>query len=181
MYLLQNEIFGLENLLLINNRPIYQKIYSRSNNKPDDKCIWWDKSRHWFLGLCEDLGTDKSYAYTKQDSKCLIEISRNQIQWMKTGSDLELKDAYVIQRLSDTTDLRASNLECPQFDICHLTPSEEESFYKKNYPGYCLITCPRLIAGADPNEYLTSAVSYFLIFNKSNYSRAQELFYKLFS
>ena len=100
---------------------------------------------------------------------------------MKTTSDLELKDTYVIKRPLLTTDLRASNLECPQFDICHLTPSEEESFYKKNYPGYCLITCPRLIAGADPNEYLTSAVSYFLIFNKSNYSRAQELFYKLFS
>ena len=167
VYLLQYEIFGLENLLLINNRPIYQKIYSRSDEKPDDKCIWWDKSRHWFLGFCEDLGTTKSYAYTKQDSKCLKEISRNQIQWMKTSSDLELEDAYVIQRLSDTTDLRASNLECPQFDICHLTPSESDSFSKKKYPGYCRIGCTAPVAGGSGPEYLTSAVSYFLIFNKS--------------
>ena len=60
VYPLQYKTFGLENLLLINNRPIYQKIYSGNSKKPDNKCIWWDKSRHWFLGLCEDLGTDKA-------------------------------------------------------------------------------------------------------------------------
>ena len=81
------------------------------------------------------------YAYTKQDSKCLQEITRNQIQWMKTGSDLEL-DAYVIKRFSDTTDLRASNLECPQFNVCSVTLPYWASFIQKKYPGYCLVGCP---------------------------------------
>ena len=60
---------------------------------------------------------------------------------MKTGSDLEL-DAYVIKRFSDTTDLRASNLECPQFNVCYVTLPYWASFIQKKYPGYCLVGCP---------------------------------------
>ena len=86
---------------------------------------------------------------------------------MKTTSDLELKDTYVIKRPLLTTDLRASNLECPQFDICHLTPSESASFSKKKFPGYCRIGCTAPVAGGSGPEYLTSAVSYFLIFRYS--------------
>ena len=84
---------------------------------------------------------------------------------MKTSSDLEMKEAYIIKRLS--TDLRVSNKECPQFDICDLTPSETDSFFKRNYPGYCEIGCALPAAGASGPEYLTSAVSYFLIFKYS--------------
>ena len=64
-----------DNWILINNRPVYQKIVPilNSNLDPledaifgededpfDDKCIWWDASRHWLLGLCENLGTKRA-------------------------------------------------------------------------------------------------------------------------
>ena len=54
-------VYLQENVILINNRPIYQKIVLIGYERFDDKCIWWDAaSRRWFLGLCEDLGTSKS-------------------------------------------------------------------------------------------------------------------------
>ena len=36
-----------------------------------DKCIWWLLDwRSWILGDCEDLGSDKGYAYIEADVKC---------------------------------------------------------------------------------------------------------------
>ena len=64
-----------DNWILINNRPIYQKIvptidsnqdqledaiFGDDEDPFDDKCIWWDTSRHWLLGLCENLGTKRA-------------------------------------------------------------------------------------------------------------------------
>ena len=60
------------NWILINNRPVYQKIVIKIDSnvdqfegdifgdEEDDKCIWWDASRHWLLGLCENLGTKRA-------------------------------------------------------------------------------------------------------------------------
>ena len=76
-----------DNWILINNRPVYQKIvpildsnldpledaifgsdedqlegdiFGEDEDPFDDKCIWWDTSRHWLLGLCENLGTKRA-------------------------------------------------------------------------------------------------------------------------
>lgn len=53
--------FGTGDWILINNKPILQKLSPTNSSKYEDKCIWWDKSeRIWLLGFCEDLGTKKA-------------------------------------------------------------------------------------------------------------------------
>ncbi len=36
-----------------------------------DKCIWWYREyRHWWIGPCENVGTNSGYAYIYPDVRC---------------------------------------------------------------------------------------------------------------
>jgi hypothetical protein len=48
------------------NRPIYRKDSGKG-----DSCIWWHKPyRHWWIGDCEQVGTNSGYAYILEDTSC---------------------------------------------------------------------------------------------------------------
>ena len=40
--------------------------------KNNDSCIWWHRGgRHWWIGPCENAGTDSGYAYLQEDLDCI--------------------------------------------------------------------------------------------------------------
>ena len=44
------------------NRTVYQK---------NDSCVWWHRGgRHWWIGHCQNIGTDSGYAYLEEDYYC---------------------------------------------------------------------------------------------------------------
>jgi hypothetical protein len=44
------------------NRPLYSS---------DENCIWWFRAeRHWWIGLCENVGTSEGFAYLENDEYC---------------------------------------------------------------------------------------------------------------
>jgi hypothetical protein len=46
------------------NRPLY------SNG---ENCIWWYRAeRHWWIGSCENIGTNVGFAYLEQDYDCPV-------------------------------------------------------------------------------------------------------------
>ena len=46
----------------VDNRPIYQS---------NETCMWWHRAgRNWWIGSCEDIGSDSGYAYLKEDLSC---------------------------------------------------------------------------------------------------------------
>ncbi len=79
-------LFGYENL-----SPEYDKTYSEVDNileanrpifQREGKCIWWHQpSRHWWIGPCENVGTDSGYAYIDDDVKC-----PGSSNWKRSGS-----------------------------------------------------------------------------------------------
>ena len=74
-----NGVYLQQNALLINNRPIYQKIVLVGYETFVDKCIWWDTSGHWYLGLCDDIGTAKAYSISKSFYILFVYISTSHI------------------------------------------------------------------------------------------------------
>ena len=50
------------------NRPVYQS---------DETCMWWHRpGRHWWIGSCDDIGTDAGYAYLEKDLDCPDDIGK---------------------------------------------------------------------------------------------------------
>ncbi len=44
------------------NRPLYAS---------DENCIWWYRAeRHWWIGSCENVGTNNGFSYLEQDFDC---------------------------------------------------------------------------------------------------------------
>ncbi len=44
------------------NRPLYSS---------DENCIWWFRAeRHWWIGSCENVGTNEGFAYLENDEDC---------------------------------------------------------------------------------------------------------------
>ena len=87
--------FTVINRYLMANRPIYQS---------DQTCMWWHRSgRRWWIGYCEDLGTDYGFAYLEEDFNC---PSRG--TWRRRDNE---------ERISDLVD---SNLDFKVGYICNL-------------------------------------------------------------
>ena len=98
---------------------------------------------------------DFRYAYSKQDSKCLP--SDDNTQWIRTGSNNELKGKI---KITCSRDFRASDSECdfdPEFDIYDLDYDEYEDL-KERYPEYCVFRCQELFAAGDDPEFTSAAV-----------------------
>jgi hypothetical protein len=67
------------------NRPIYRK-------EEADSCIWWHKPyRHWWIGGCEQVGTNSGYAYMLEDTSC---PDPSNPTWRVRGSD-EMENALL--------------------------------------------------------------------------------------
>jgi hypothetical protein len=63
------------------NRPIYKEDKS-------DSCIWWHKFyRHWWIGTCENVGTNSGYAYLQEDGSCPSIPYPNNATWRSGGTD----------------------------------------------------------------------------------------------
>jgi hypothetical protein len=64
------------------NRPIFQN---------DDKCIWWHQpTRHWWIGPCENVGSDTGFAYIENDETC----PDSEI-WQRSGTNETIPDIDV--------------------------------------------------------------------------------------
>ena len=51
----------------------------------DNKCIWWHRRyRHWWIGTCDNIGTNSGYAYISNDVQC---PDASNINWRRGGSD----------------------------------------------------------------------------------------------
>ena len=98
--------------------------------------------------------TSFRYAYSREDSKCLPSDN----QWIRTGSNIELKG---IVKITCSRDFRASDPVCdldPEYDINDLDYDEYEDF-KAQYPDYCVFRCQTQFAAVGDNpEFASSAV-----------------------
>ena len=78
------------------NRPIFEVFHGARQN---DKCMWWRHfSRHWWIGLCDDIGDNAGFAYIDEDlscpSECIPEVEfgdfvcpERSITWRRGGSN----------------------------------------------------------------------------------------------
>ena len=57
-----NGLYSQVDDVLEANRTVYQK---------NDSCVWWHRGgRHWWIGHCQNIGTDSGYAYLEEDYYC---------------------------------------------------------------------------------------------------------------
>jgi hypothetical protein len=65
------------------NQPVYQM---------NGKCVWWHRQyRHWWVGLCENVGLNTGYAFAKEDVDC----PSYEQTWRRGGSDEFLNGVHV--------------------------------------------------------------------------------------
>ena len=77
------------------NRPVYQKLLT------NDKCVWWHQQyRHWWVGPCENVGTNSGFAYLEQDFTCPISRNGDQMIWRRGGSDDVIPDVETFISIS---------------------------------------------------------------------------------
>ena len=80
------------------NRPVFQK--------EGGKCIWWHyQYRHWWVGPCENVGSNAGFAYLEEDFICPFGedsfLGQNfQQTWRKGGSDDIIDDVTVGKSLA---------------------------------------------------------------------------------
>lgn len=79
----------------------YDKIYSQNSfleaNRPifqdEDKCVWWKyPNRNWWIGPCENVGTNSGFAYMEEDLDCPFDQPAT---WRKCGTDEVVKDLSI--------------------------------------------------------------------------------------
>jgi hypothetical protein len=72
-----------ENIFLEGNRPVFEK---------NGICLWWHHQyRHWWIGPCENVGSDDGYAFAEEDFDC----PSFEQTWRRGGSNEILHDAHV--------------------------------------------------------------------------------------
>ncbi len=61
----------------------------------EDKCIWWHRQyRHWWIGPCENVGTNSGFAYIQPDLRCPMlssGLAWIEIDWRRGGSNEPIK------------------------------------------------------------------------------------------
>ncbi len=77
-----------------NHNGYYNKIIYSEGNRPiyliedGDLCIWWHQPyRHWWIGDCENIGTNSGFAYLQEDSSCPNTPNPSNPTWRRGGSD----------------------------------------------------------------------------------------------
>ena len=116
--------FASESLEIENLSPDYDGGYSKTNNleanrpifegveEQEGKCMWWHRFyRHWWIGLCDDIGDNAGFAYIAEDlscpSECIRKVEegvficpRRSITWRRGGSNEVISGVIVTAVIS---------------------------------------------------------------------------------